>query len=169
MSESQATHASSIDRLTVRTYRADDHDAVMHLYREGLLAGQIDPYDTAADLEDIEVAYLQDEGSHFWVAELDGNVIGTIGLAAGEEHTAEIRRLRVAKNWQGSGVAATLLETALAHCKHHGYLKVRLDTRFDPQAALGLFDRFGFQHTRTRAKEGKELLEFYLDLYRSQE
>ena len=29
-----------------------------------------------------------------------------------------------------------------------------------------LFDRFGFQHTRSRAAHGKEQLEFYLDLYR---
>jgi len=31
---------------------------------------------------------------------------------------------------------------------------------------VDLFDRVGFQHTRTRATPGKDTLEFYLDLYR---
>mgnify|MGYP002624410219 FL=1 len=52
------------------------------------------------------------------------------------------------------------------HCTHHGYLKVVFDTRFDTDAAVDMFDRFGFQHTRTKAVQGKDLLEFYLDLYR---
>ena len=38
--------------------------------------------------------------------------------------------------------------------------------RGDADAAVDLFDRIGFQHTRTRPAPGKELLEFYLDLYR---
>ena len=80
--------------------------------------------------------------------------------------TAEIRRLRVDPQFHHSDVAARLLETALAHCKHHGYLKVIFDTRFERHEAVGMFDRFGFQHTRSKASHGKELLESYLDLYR---
>ena len=67
---------------------------------------------------------------------------------------------------QHTDIAERLVETALAHCKDHGYLKIRLDTRFDPNAVIDLFDRFGFQHTRTKSLENKEMLEFYLDLYR---
>ena len=43
---------------------------------------------------------------------------------------------------------------------------MRLDTRFDTDEAVDLFDKVGFQHTRTKALQEKELLEFYLDLYR---
>ena len=82
------------------------------------------------------------------------------------EHTAEIRRLRVRKEYQDSSIAGRLVETALMHCKQHGYLKLVLDTRFDASTAMDLFDRFGFQHTRTKNVSGKDLLEFYLDLYR---
>ena len=63
-------------------------------------------------------------------------------------------------------VARLLVETAVNHCKHHGFIKVLLDTRFEHETAKGLFDRLGFQHTRTRSVQGKEMLEFYLDLYR---
>ncbi len=168
MSDSQSD-AHALDRVVVRFYDPGDQGAVEHLYRDGLLVGQVDPGDTGADIRDITGAYRSDGRSQFWVAQVDGDVVGMIGVAVAEEHTAEIRRLRVDKAWQGSGIAAALLETALAHCRHHQFLKVRLDTRFDPTVARGLFDRFGFQHTKTTAVAGRELLEFYLDLYRTQE
>lgn len=155
--------------LTVRSYEEADHDPVGALYSEGLLAGQIAPNDSGADLDYIREAYFEDERHHFWVAELAGKCVAMIGVASDEDHTAEIRRLRVAKELQGSGIAARLLETAIAHCKHHGYLKIRLDTRFEKEEAVDLFDRVGFQHTRTRPAPGKETLEFYLDLYRKED
>ena len=152
--------------LAVRTFESRDQKAVSHLYDQGLLAGQIAPNDSGADIDNMREAYFDDERHHFWVAELDGKVIAMIGVASDEPHTAEIRRLRVDPAHQQSPVASTLLETAIAHCKHHGYLRVRLDTRFERDAAVGLFDHVGFQHTRTKSMHGKDLLEFYLDLYR---
>ncbi|MDX1682839.1 MAG: GNAT family N-acetyltransferase, partial [Phycisphaeraceae bacterium] len=115
-------------------------------------------------------AYLDQPHNGFWVAEIDGEVVGMIGVSVEDNHVAEIRRLRVQPDWQaaGSTVPATLIETTLAHCKHHGALKVVLDTRFERDAALDTFDRFGFQHTRTRNVQEKDLLEFYLDLYRQE-
>lgn len=153
----------------VRSYTETDHDQVTRLYDEGLLAGQIAPNDSGADLDYIREAYFDNERHHFWVAESNGRCIGMIGVASDEDHTAEIRRLRVAKDLQNSSIAAKLLETAINHCKHHGFLKIRLDTRFEKDEAVGLFDRVGFQHTRTRPTPGKETLEFYLDLYRKDE
>ena len=150
----------------VRSYSEADQPQVALLYHEGLLAGQIAPNDSGADLDYIREAYFDTERHHFWVAESCGRCVGMIGVASDEEHTAEIRRLRVAKDLQGTGIAAQLLETAVGHCKHHGFLKIRLDTRFEKDEAVDLFDRIGFQHTRTRATPGKETLEFYLDLYR---
>lgn len=155
-------------RIKVRTFRPDDQPAVSHLYDHGLLAGQIAPNDTGADIENIYVAYLDEPANNFWVAELDGRVVGMIGVAKEDEHLAEIRRLRVDRELQDSPIATALVEVALQHCKHHGFLKVVLDTRVHTSSeAVQLFDRFGFQHTRTKNLQGKETLEFYLDLYRS--
>ena len=154
------------EQINVRTFQADDQEPVTRLYTHGLLAGQIAPNDTGADIENIDDAYFDDPRHHFWVAELAGEVVGMIGVASDEAHTAEVRRLRVNPDHQHSPIAARLLQTAVNHCKHHGYLKVRLDTRFERNAAVDLFDRVGFQHTRTKSTHGKDTLEFYLDLYR---
>ena len=53
--------------------------------------------------------------------------------------------------------ARDFVADAFAHCKFIGYA----------EAALPLFEKAGFHHTRTKSVQGKDLLEFYLDLYRS--
>lgn len=158
---------ADLELVHVRTYQPRDHAAVERLYGEGLLHGQIDPTDTAADIENIEDGYLTDPANHFWVAEVREEVVGMIGVARDREHVAEIRRLRVDKAWQGTRVGAWLVQQAIAHCRKHGYLKVVFETRFERSAALEMFDRMGFQHTRSKNLHGKEIIEFYLDLYRT--
>ncbi|MBB6431686.1 GNAT family N-acetyltransferase [Algisphaera agarilytica] len=155
--------------LNVRTFVADDQSEVLRLYNDGLLAGQIAPNDTGADLDHVAEAYFDEPRHHFWVAQVAEQIVGMIGVGSDEEHTAEVRRLRVDPAHQDGPVAEQLLESALNHCKNNGYLKIRLDTRYEKTAALGHFDRIGFQHTRTRTAPGKEVLEFYLDLYRQHE
>ena len=150
----------------VRSFEAADHKAVMHLYTHGLLEGLLAANDTGADIDNIVDAYFDEPRHHFWVAEHDGKVVGMIAVGSDEDHTAEIRRLRVDPGCNCREIAETLLDTALAHCKSSGYLKIRLDTRYEKTAATDHFDRNGYTLTRTRITSGKELLEFYLDLYR---
>lgn len=157
---------ADLDGLTIRTCRDEDHAQIWELYHHGLLAGQIAPNDTAADLDHIHAAYFDSDRHHFWVAELGGRLVGMIGVGSDDRDTAEVRRLRVAKDYQSSAMASELLQTALNHCRHHMYLKVRLDTRFEEDQAVDMFDKVGFQHTRTRTAPGKDMLEFYFDLYR---
>ncbi|MEM7624754.1 MAG: GNAT family N-acetyltransferase [Planctomycetota bacterium] len=153
--------------LKVRSYTAADQTDVMRLYDHGLLVGHIAPNDTGADIDNLFEAYFDEPRHHFWVAVLGEAIIGMIGVGSDEEHTAEVRRLRVEPDHQAGPIAEKLLETALNHCKASGYLKVRLDTRLEKTEAMDHFNRIGFQHTRTRTAPGKEVLEFYLDLYRS--
>lgn len=156
-------------QATVRAFAPSDQAGVLKLYDEGLLAGQLAPNDTGADIDNIPEAYFDEPRHHFWVVECDGQLVGMIGVGSDEEHTAEVRRLRVLPRYQPTCIAAKLLETALNHCKQHNYLKVRLDTRFEKSEAVDQFERLGFQHTRTRDAPGKEMLEFYLDIYRQHE
>lgn len=160
---SQADTADN-QSIQVRAYRETDQAVVARLYTDGLLSGQIAPNDTGADIENIRDAYFDQPANHFWIAEENGVPVGMIGVFC-DGQTAEIRRLRVQKDRQNSASAARLVETALAHIKHHGFLKVVLDTHFEA-SAQSLFEHFGFHHTRTKNAHGKDIFEFYLDLYR---
>ena len=171
----QAQHVIPLDRVHIRSYHENDAPTVRRLYEEGRLAGQMASNDTAADIDNIHEAYLSQERCHFWVADADGHVVGMIGVAEEEPHLAEIRRLRVDPAYRAAvqehhqahphGVEHRLMEVALAFCRHHGYLKVVLDTGFEEGPAKEAFEKFAFQHNRTRTIHGKDLLEFYLDLY----
>ncbi len=164
---SSSSQHGHLEGLSVRSFESRDRQVVARLYTEGLLAGQIADNDTGADIDFIEEAYFNDDFNHLWVAEVKGEVLGMIGVAHDHEtHSSEIRRLRVAKDWQQTCIAATLIETALQFCRQRGALKVVLDTRFEKSTALDMFTKFGFQYTRGKTHHGKELLEFYLDLYR---
>lgn len=150
---------------TIRSYRPTDHEAVADLYSHGLLAGHHDSNDTAADLDYMADAYFSDPRDHFWVAELGGQVVGCVGVAH-EEAIAQVRRLRVRRDLQSTGVGVALMDAALEHCRRHGFLKVVLDTHVDADRAITLLDQCGFQFARNKSIGGKEVLEFYFNLYR---
>ncbi len=163
MAETEQDNALQID---IRTYQPEDQPTVDDLYVNGLLEGAISPNDTGADIDHIAEGYLHDERANFWVAEADGKVVGMIGVAPDTDHVAEIRRLRVYADCWGKGIRTALLKTAVAFCRHHGYLKVVLDTRYHRGEAMQLFEDNGFQHHRDRSVPGKEQIEFFFDIYR---
>ena len=155
-----------IEEVAVRPFEAADTEAVQWLYENGLLEGQIPMGDTGADIDNIEQAYIEPARNGFWVAEYGGEIVGMVCVAEGDRNLAEIRRLRVQPDRQRQGIGIMLMEQAVQFCHHHGYLKVVLDTRIKRGPAEEIFDKFAFQHNRTKEVNGKELLEFYLDLYR---
>lgn len=154
--------------VNIRSFRPSDLPACRVLYREGLLGGKLAENDTGLDIDDIESAYMK-PGNHFWVAESeDGRIVGMIGVQHHDEGVGEIRRLRVAQDLRRRGIGSRLVEVAVKFCHDHQYLKVTLDTFVEREAAVRLFEKFRFRHSRTRSVVGKELMYFYLDLYSEQ-
>jgi len=152
--------------LLVRSFRPLDRPDVLRLYHDGLLAGCVDPKDRAADLDDIEGAYFRRPQNHFWIAEANGVVIGTVAVSEDDAGITHLRRLRVASAWQkNSGVAVELIKAAIHHARSHGCLKLVFHTSLDGEQAVKLLDRLGFQFSRTRDIGGRHLIEFYDNLY----
>lgn len=157
--------------ITIRTYEPGDKPVVQKLYLEGLIGGKIASNDTGLDIDDIQSAYLSDPKSHFWVAvNKDGEIVGMIGVqhSHSEPDIAEVRRLRVRQDSRRRGVGSALVETAVKFCREHQFLKIALDTFMEREPAIHLFEKFHFNHSRTRKVGEKELLYFYLDLYQSE-
>ena len=72
---------------------------------------------------------------------------------------------RVRADQRRRGIGSALVEAALRFCQEKNYLKIQLDTFVDREAAIRLFEKFRFRHSRTRKVGEKELMYFYLDLY----
>ena len=154
--------------FTIRDFRPDDLPACRRLYVEGLIAGKLAENDTGFDIDDIEWAYMKPPGNHFWVAQTASDppeVVGMIGVQAHEAECGEIRRLRVRSDHRRKGIGSALVEAALRFCQEKGYLKIELDTFVDREAAIRLFEKFRFRHSRSRKVGDKELMYFYRDLY----
>ena len=155
--------------VTVRAYSPADKAACQKLYLEGLIGGRIASNDTGLDIDDIQAAYLNCPDSHFWVAQSPaGEILGTVGVQQIEPGVGEIRRLRVRQDSRRRGVGTALMETAVKFCREHQFLKIMLDTFMEREPAIRLFEKFHFNHQRTRKVGEKELLYFYLDLYQTE-
>ncbi len=155
-----------INQVQLRSAEERDYATIRELYREGLLGGQASPRDTGADIENLYEGYFSDGGhSAFWVADYQDQIIGMIGVQKCGENSGEVRRLRVRKNFRRLGVGARLVEQALNFCREHEYLKVTLDVREERFDAISLLEKLGFNLTRKREIEGRNILDFYMDLY----
>jgi len=155
---------SSPPPFKLREFAPSDLAACQTLYREGLLGPALADNDTGSDIDDIAAAYAPPD-NRFWVAIVDGRIVGMIGVQHHDEGVGEIRRLRVNQNFRRRGIGKALIETAVKFCQDSHYLKITLDTYVERDAAISLFKKFRFTHSRSKQLAGKELMYFYLDLY----
>jgi hypothetical protein len=150
---------------SVRTFAESDAATVERLSRDGLRPGH-DGHDSK-EAGRIAQAYLASEREHFWVAEADGEVIGTVALAEVSPDVGCLQWLRVARAWQTDRrVARRLVQVATAHAHAMGFLKLVIDapSAIQPQV-VSYFRLLGFEFSRSREVGGTNVLEFYLNLY----
>nr|XP_027790998.2 N-acetylaspartate synthetase [Marmota flaviventris] len=99
------------------------------------------------DMADIEQYYMKPPGSCFWVAVLDGNVVGIVAARAHEEdNTVELLRMSVDSRFRGKGIAKALGRKVLEFAVLHNYSAVVLGTTAVKVAAHKLYESLGFRH-----------------------
>lgn len=83
---------------------------------------------------------------HLFVAVSDGKIVGTIGCSV---HAAEghLRGMAVVSEWQGTGVATALLQTAEAELTRRGCVCVTLNTTEPLKRAIRFYEKHGFSAT----------------------
>jgi ribosomal protein S18 acetylase RimI-like enzyme len=167
-SQRELTHGqATLDRpFEVRGVSPEEKNEVWRLYRDGLHGAQVHPFDPATDLEQMEEFYQQDPKRRLWVAAVSGEVIGTVAIAMEDETLAHLRRLRVAPECASKQpVANALVETAAAHARDQGAIKLVFHNPADEAGAANLLSRLGFQFSRARRILGRRVMEFYVNLY----
>uniref|UniRef100_A0A287D9Y8 N-acetyltransferase domain-containing protein n=1 Tax=Ictidomys tridecemlineatus TaxID=43179 RepID=A0A287D9Y8_ICTTR len=104
------------------------------------------------DLADITKNYMSECGSCYWVAESEGQVVGTVSALPVADpplgkKQLQLLHLSVAKEHRGKGIAKALVRTLIQFARVQGYSEVVLDTSMVQQAALTLYLCMGFQKT----------------------
>jgi len=105
------------------------------------------------DLSDIPGFYQSGAGC-FWVAKLDGDIVGTIALKDIGEGQGALRKMFVAEQARGRelGVAAKLLGRLLEEARRSGITQIYLGTTDKFLAAHRFYEKNGF------AEVAKEML-----------
>ncbi|KAM3836437.1 N-acetylaspartate synthetase isoform 1-T1 [Vipera latastei] len=99
------------------------------------------------DMSDIEQYYMKSPGSCFWVAVLNGNVVGIVAARGNEEdNTVELRRMSVDSKYRGKGIAKALGRKVLEFAVVNNYSSVVLGTTAVKVAAHKLYESLGFKH-----------------------
>lgn len=142
---------------TIRTFQPGDSEAVRRLFARGQrdfaagLEAEVEAYisqSLKADLSDIQLHYLDPKGSNFWVAELEGEVVGMVGIQRLDQEAAELRRMSVASHARRQGIGQKLLNTGEQHCVEEGFSRIVLSTVTQLQPAIAMYLKAGFRLDR---------------------
>ncbi|WP_298171290.1 GNAT family N-acetyltransferase [Novosphingobium sp.] len=134
-------------RIHYRPYTKSDEDAVIaHILaiQQGEFAVPVTA-EEQPDLRAVADVYQSGTGG-FWVAEMEGRIVGTIGLIGFATSEGALRKMFVAAEARGRdlGVAAGLLAILVNHARDAGIKGITLGTIERLHAARRFYEKNGF-------------------------
>lgn len=96
------------------------------------------------------VGTIINRGGFIWLAKADDEIVGTAALMNEGHGIFELAKMSVTEKWQGKGISKLLIETCLGKAKEIGVKKLLLFSNHQLQTALGLYEKYGFQHVEVK-------------------
>src|SRR5262245_7987760 len=84
-----------------------------------------------------------------WVAELEGEIVGSVMLVRKSGRVAKLRLLLVEPTARGLGIGRRLVDACVAFARARGYRKVVLWTNPELHAVRAIYEKTGFRLVRT--------------------
>jgi putative acetyltransferase len=135
----------------IRTIEPGDNKALATIIRTSLEEFKANKPGTVYfdDTTDHLAAVFTLKGSIYFVAELDGEIIGGGGIyptANLPEGTCELVKLYLSSKARGKGIGKLLMEKCIATAKEFGYKKIYLETMPELTIAIPIYKKFGFTY-----------------------
>ena len=141
-----------MQEITIRPIALSDNAALAHAVRNTLAEfGAAKPgtayYDETTD--HLYELFSQMPSSAYFVAELDGEVLGGGGIYPTEglpTDTVELVKLYLLPPARGRGVGKALINQCLQAAQAAGYARIYLETTEELTQAIPLYERLGFTY-----------------------
>jgi DNA-binding MarR family transcriptional regulator len=132
----------------LRPHQSGDMGWVVH--RQGVLYAQEYGYDEAFEALAAEIVaqfiqHYDAKRERCWIAEKDGEIVGSVFLVAGSKTVAKLRLLYVEAAARGLGIGGRLVSECVRFARQAGYKKIKLWTQSELDAARHIYKKAGFR------------------------
>lgn len=137
--------------VTIRTIQLADNQALAVIIRNALTEfGANKPgtvyYDASTDAL---YELFRQQGSIYYVAEINGTLIGGAGIFPSPglpADTCELVKMYLSADARGKGIGKMLIDKALQFASETGYCKVYIETMPELRKAMSVYEKFGFKY-----------------------
>ncbi len=138
--------------ITLRVHRPGDMGWIVQ--QHGLLYAREYGWDISFEAlcAEITAQFLKDfdpARERCWIAEIDGQQVGSVFLVKHSDEVAKIRLLLIDPAARGHGLGKRLVDECIAFARSCGYRKITLWTQSMLLAARGIYQNAGFVHVAT--------------------